>query len=698
MKTLLSTGLLAALFLGCAGGAAADDDRDDDDRGNVSGPVRCTTYDGVSDDLLTAGLGKSGLQSNVPPAFAVPTQPTAAELRRSVIYNNYRALIDISTNGGYGVLYGPNIDLSGNDTLGEGKIAGEECFAYADNGGGRRNVTMLVQIPASFDPHSACIVAGPPSGSRGAYGAISTGEWALKRGCAVAYTDRGTGTGAHDLQNHTINLIDGVRADAALAGKASNFTAPISDAQRLAFNTATPNRFAFKHAHSQLNPEKDWGRDVLRSIEFAFSLLNDRFDKRIHKRNTIVIAGSVSNGGGSSLAAAEIDHRRLIDAVVVVEPQVQPRFNPALKIKRGDKQIANFGKGLYDYITLANLFQPCAALAPENAGAPAGFFVNAALATNRCAALAANGLITGATTTEQAIAAQKVLNDNGWEGETNILGPSHFGFQVAPAVTVTFANAYGRYSVLDNTCGFSMGGTLPTGVPAPVNPVALAQIFATSNGIPPTSGINLINNDSVGGPLEHTASISASTGKADYAFDGALCLRKLFTDHTVDALRVRFGIFQVKQRGDLDRRPAIIVHGRADNLVPINHSSRPYYGLNKMVEGNNKSRLRYYEVTNAQHFDAFINPFVVPVAPLTAGYDTRYVPLHFYGIEALNLMWNHLKHGTPLPASQVVRTVPRGGIPGAAPAITLANVPSIAANPAAGDRIEFSGNTLHVPD
>ncbi len=698
MKRLLSTSL-AALSLVCAGGAAAHGDRDDDDRGDVSGPVRCATYDGISDDLLTAGLGKRGLQSNVPPAFAVPMRPTAAELRRSVIYNSYRALIDISTNGGYGVLYGPNIDPNGNNTLGEGKIAGEECFAYADNGSGRRNVTMLVQIPASFDPHHACIVAGPSSGSRGAYGAISsTGEWALKRGCAVAYTDKGTGTGAHDLQNHTINLIDGVRADAAAAGKASNFTAPISEAQRLAFNTATPNRFAYKHAHSQLNPEKDWGRDVLRSIEFAFSLLNDRFDKRIHKRNTIVIAGSVSNGGGSSLAAAEIDHRRLIDAVVVVEPQVQPRFNPALKIKRGDKQIANFGKGLYDYITLANLFQPCAALAPENVGAPAGFFVNAALATNRCAALAANGLIAGATTTEQAIAAQKVLNDNGWETETNILGPSHFGFQVAPAVAVTFANTYGRYSVLDNACGFSMGGTLATGVPAPVNPVALAQIFATGNGIPPTSGINLIDNNSVGGPLLHTASISASTGKADYAFDGALCLRKLFTDHTVDALRVRFGIFQVKQRGDLHRRPAIIVHGRADNLVPINHSSRPYYGLNKMVEGNNKSRLRYYEVTNAQHFDAFINPFVVPVAPLTAGYDTRYVPLHFYGIEALNLMWNHLKHGTPLPASQVVRTVARGGLPGAAPAITLANVPSIAANPAAGDRIEFSGNTLHVPD
>ncbi|MGB6440279.1 MAG: 3-hydroxybutyrate oligomer hydrolase family protein [Methyloceanibacter sp.] len=45
--------------------------------------------------------------------------------------------------------------------------------------------------------------------------------------------------------------------------------------QRAAFNAATPNRFAFKHAHSHANPENDWARNVLRSIEFAFDLLNE---------------------------------------------------------------------------------------------------------------------------------------------------------------------------------------------------------------------------------------------------------------------------------------------------------------------------------------------------------------------------------------------------------------------------------------
>src|SRR5882672_3867154 len=92
-------------------------------------------YDGKSDDLLTAGLGKSGLGVGTPPPVANPKAPTAAELRRRAIHANYRALADMSPAGGYGVLYGPNIDLSGNDTLGEGRIAGDEYLTFLDDGG-----------------------------------------------------------------------------------------------------------------------------------------------------------------------------------------------------------------------------------------------------------------------------------------------------------------------------------------------------------------------------------------------------------------------------------------------------------------------------------------------------------------------------------------------------------------------------------
>jgi hydroxybutyrate-dimer hydrolase len=89
---------------------------------------------------------------------------------------------------------------------------------------------MMVQVPSTFNASAPCIVTATSSGSRGVYGAIgSAGEWGLKRGCAVAYTDKGTGNGVHDLQANTVSGIDGRRADAARQpAAASNFSARLS--------------------------------------------------------------------------------------------------------------------------------------------------------------------------------------------------------------------------------------------------------------------------------------------------------------------------------------------------------------------------------------------------------------------------------------------------------------------------------------
>src|SRR5262245_40728686 len=89
-----------------------------------------THYDGITNDLLTAGLGKSGLGSAIPPGFADPLNPTAEELRRLAIYNNYRALVDPTAGGGYGLLYGPNVRADGTVTTSEGLIAGDEYLAF----------------------------------------------------------------------------------------------------------------------------------------------------------------------------------------------------------------------------------------------------------------------------------------------------------------------------------------------------------------------------------------------------------------------------------------------------------------------------------------------------------------------------------------------------------------------------------------
>jgi hydroxybutyrate-dimer hydrolase len=680
------------LLLGSQSASAAPGD--DSRPGFLKGPILSTTYDGVSNDLLTGGLGKSGLAGACPAAVATPT---AAQLRVLAICNNYKALVNVTAKGGYGTLYGPNVDAFGNVTASEGKIAGEEHLAYADDGSGRENVTLMVQIPATFDIANPCIVSASSSGSRGVYGAIGTaGEWGLKRGCAVAYTDKGSGNGGHDLAADAVNLIRGERTPAAVAGDAAQFRADVSPAELAAFNAAYPNRWAFKHAHSQQNSEKDWGRDTLRAIRFAFYMINLKYgtpeqDRLAKPRNAVVIASSVSNGAGAAIAAAEEDGAGLIDGVAVAEPQIQLDAPAGLTILRGATPVGTFGRTLYDYFTFANLYQPCASLATAAAGNTAGLIgittPNPVIAANRCAALASLGLVSGTTPTERGDDALARLLAYGWEADAIPFIASHWSLATL-SVTLTYANAYSRARVTDNLCGYSFGATPVLGVPPPLNPVAAANIFGTGNGVPPTSGINIINNLSVGGAALDAISISPSTGMADFNVDGAACMRNLLggsngavVARSIDALKVD---------GNLKGKPAIIVHGRADTLIPVNHTSRPYYALSKSRD--NKSRLAYYEVTNAQHFDAFIDNPALP------GYDTRLVPLHVYFNQAMDLMHDHLRNGTAIPPSQVVRTVPRGGVPGAAPPITAANVPPIAATPSAADAITFTENVLTIPD
>ena len=645
------------------------------------------------DDLLSAGLGKSGLASAIAPAIADPLAPTPAELRRLNIWANYRALVDISEAGGYGRLFGPNLDLDGNDTLGEGLIPGTE-YRTSRNVREAKSVTLLVQVPAHFNPEQPCIVAAPSSGSRGVYGAIgTTGEWSLKRGCAVAYTDKGTGAGGHELDTHIVTLPDGTLADAQAAGDKAYFRAELSEAERLDYIADHPNRYAMKHAHSQDNPESIWGKATLESIEFAFEVLNrwhapddgKRHSRHAYQpRNTLVIAASVSNGAGGVIAAAEADHRRMIDAVVVQEPQINVDMRRGVSVHQGGVEIRNPGRPLLDYTTYANLLQPCAALAPSVADSPFLSFIVPAFAANRCSALAAHGMIAGSTVIEQAEDALARLHAHGWLPDSDLLHASHFGFTVSTAVSLTYANAFMRASVADNLCGYSMGTTdATTGMPAPPAASPMPTLWALNNGVPPSTGINLIAEDAANGPIREALGVSKSTGMPDYYWDGAHCLRNL-----LEQRQVQQSIRNADVNGRLNGKPTLIVHGRADALVPVNHTSRPYLGLNDLAE-RHRSRLSYIEVTNAQHFEAFL-PF--------SGYDSRFIPLHYYGGMALDMMWDHLTKGTPLPPSQVVHTTPRGGQPGAVPPISEANLPPILLTPAAADRIHVNRGAVHSPD
>ncbi|MBP6751082.1 MAG: hydrogenase, partial [Xanthomonadaceae bacterium] len=201
------------------------------------------------DDLLTAGLGLTGLRQLAPPAFADPTAPTATELRRRAIWSNWRGIADLAVGGGYGELYGSTAT-----------VPGREFSAYATVPGAKHPHRVLVQVPDGFDRKRRCVVIAPSSGSRGVYGAISVaGAWALPKGCAVAYTDKGTGTDYFDVAART-----GARADGT-PGEAGR-----DDDMAFAPNVADNARgVAFKHAHSQDNPEADWGRHVHQAAQYA---------------------------------------------------------------------------------------------------------------------------------------------------------------------------------------------------------------------------------------------------------------------------------------------------------------------------------------------------------------------------------------------------------------------------------------------
>jgi hydroxybutyrate-dimer hydrolase len=478
----------------------------------------------------------------------------------------------------------------------------------------------------------------------------------------------------------------------------------LADAVRAAFATDYPNRIAFKHAHSQQNPEKDWGKSTLQAIEFAYYVLNEKYgtlqsdgssrNVLLNRANTIVIASSISNGAGSALLAAEQDTRGLISGVAASEAQIQS-VSGRYAVLQGGAAVGAYAKTLFDYSTFAALYQPC--LAPGGAG--------------RCSALVVKGLLRGVDLAAQQSDARARLQTHGWLVDSDPLQASHAATNVL--VAVTYAYAYGRFSVTDKVCGFTFAqtnGSAPAlGAPVALTPAQRAASFATQSGIVG----NVVYEDAVGGAIRYdlgqssslmpslTSPLSPAGGLADQSLDGFLCLRSLHAG--VDAVtgaplsaalaaalaaqsaRVQTGISEVLASGNLRGKPAVIVQGRSDTLIPVNHASRAYLGLNAAVEGG-VSKLRYIEVTNANHFDLFSNVFPKLI-----------VPLHVYLFQALDVVYANLKTGSSLPPSQVVRTAPRAD---ASTPITALNVPAIAWVPVARDVISIvtASATVNVPD
>jgi hydroxybutyrate-dimer hydrolase len=544
------------------------------------------------DDLLTAGLGLPGLRAMTPPGFADAARPTPQELRRRALWANWRGIADLAPGGGYGELYGS-----------VASVPGREFSAFATVPGARQPHRVLLQLPDDFDIKKRCVVVAASSGSRGIYGAIAVaGAWGLPRGCAVAYTDKGAGTDYFDL-----DAGQGIDAAGQVAG---------ADAE-LAFKPAAGGSgIAYKHAHSQDNPEADWGRHVRQAAEFALATLNEQLPQqaRFTFANTRVIAVGISNGGGAVLRAAELEGDWL-DAVVAGEPNVLAQGHGA--------------RDLYDYSTEAALLMPCALPALGLPAAPG--------ADARCAALAAQGMLSGADLKAQQQDALAKLHASGWTDPALLAGSISVGFDLWRAVGVGYASAYGRYAPDAHPCGYRYSALGVDLSPRAATDVERASWWADASGIPPGAGVGIVDPNPA----------------ADLGLKGLQCLRRLWTGDSADAQRVRGGIAETRAGLPRAGLPVIVLHGTDDGLVPQAFSSAPYVAMAQAAGRD----VRYWQVRNAQHFDAFLG---------FPQYGAVYLPLLPYVYEALDRVDAHLDGKGALPVDAVIATVPRAGKPLAA--------------------------------
>ena len=505
-------------------------------------------------------------------------------------------------------------------------MTGREYHALVTLPGRKQPHRVMVQLPDDFDSDARCIVVTASSGSRGIYGAIAlAGAWGLPRGCAVAYTDKGAGTGYVDTADGRGFALDGQLAD---AGEAVEFKVPA----RAAGDGIAP--IAVKHAHSGDNPEADWGRHVAQAARFSLQVLSLAHpdDGPWTFANTRMIAVGVSNGGGAVLRAAELPDTG-IDAVVAISPNVLP----------GDG-----GRALYDYSTDAALWMPCAL----NAAAFDGVVLARAkgeksvAGMSRCGMLKARGLLDASDPQAQAEQARQHLLDGGWTDAGIAAGVISSNFDLWRAVNATYASAYARTGVADMPCGFSFAALGPDGQPRAPTPAERAAWWSDASGIPPGAGVSLV------GEL---------TATADPTLGDNLCLRALWTD---TGSAVRAGIEQTRAAPPRKQLPIIVLHGADDGLVPEPFSGGAYARWAKAQGAD----LRYWRIGNAQHFDAFLG---LPVL------GSRYVPMMPYGYRALDAAWLHLAAGKPLPGDADIRTTPRSFSDGKLAPLTPENLGDI---------------------
>jgi hydroxybutyrate-dimer hydrolase len=590
MHTIRSSAVIACLLLAACATVPAP---------NEAVPMRQSevrqSVHRAPDDLLSAGLGLAGLQQATPPAVLDANAPTAEELRRRAFWANWRGIADLSPGGGFGEVYGALP-----------YVPGREFHALAWLPEARHPHRVMLQLPDAFDARARCLLVTASSGSRGIYGAISlAGGWGLPRGCAVAYTDKGAGTGL-------VDLVSG--RGAGLSGLDEG------EAEFAAAATGEP-LIALKHAHSGDHPEADWGRHLRQAAEFGLQQLSRALPAQAPFTfdNTRVIAVGVSNGGAAVLRAAE-QIEPWLDAAVAIAPNVH---------------VADIGRSAFDYGTEAGLLMPCALLDARFDGTPFARTPQGPPShwAQACAAAKAHGLLDASHLDGQIIEAQQRLREGGWTDEALAAGALSASFELWRSVGAVYASAYLRRGPADMPCGFRVAVLDAQGQPRASTVAERALMWSDGSGIPPTAGVQLLGPEPGDGPP---------------ALAGLGCLAGLQRGDSADARTLRAAVAQTRAAAPRSGLPLIVLHGLDDGLIAEAFSSAAY-----VAQAEQAARpVRYWQLPHVQHFDGFLG-----APPLAA----RYLPLMPYAYRALDQIWADLEAGRG-PRSERLRVaaMPRG--------------------------------------
>jgi hydroxybutyrate-dimer hydrolase len=547
--------------------------------------IRETVHRG-DDDLLTAGLG-AALLHDIPPGVARRMAPTPAEQRRGAIWSNWRGIADRST------IAEPLLP-----------VPGREYQALLRLPGARQPHRVLLQLPDDFDTDARCLVVAASSGSRGIYGAIAVaGAWALPRGCAVVYTDKACGCDWFDAATGMGFALDGtVTADPAAMGFAPD--APRGEPL-----------VAIRHAHSQDNPEADWGRHLRQAAEFGLAMLERALPRHSPFRfdTTRIIAVGISNGGAAVLRAAE-DPEPWLSGAVAAAPNVHVRGS---------------GRALFDYASEAALWLAAASQHPslEDAPLPAPLVAADAWRSQQAAAIEALhrvDLLARGESDPVGVAYRRVRSA-GWTDAALRGSVPSTALDMWRAAGVTYSSAHGRFAADAHPLAYRMAMTDATGAPRAPDAAERAAWWREGSGIVPGAGVAIVD----------------PAGPDGDAWPGLLGLRRLWRGDDAAARRVQQGVDETAV--DLPRKglPLLLMHGVDDGLIPEAFSSLPYVQAARAAGRT----FGYWRLHGVQHFDAFL---------ACPELGRRYRPLLPFVHEALDALWAHLQHGAALPGDRDV--------------------------------------------